>query len=61
MNLCHLPKDTFHYDDLTPLEADELLDQITLYNELKKNIIYEDFMNDRHLTRHFAPIATFDK
>ena len=40
MNLCHLPKDTFHYDDLSPLEADELLDQIRMYNELKKNILY---------------------
>ena len=44
MNLAHLPKDTYHYDDLTPLEADELLDQIKMFNELKKNIRYKDFL-----------------
>ena len=59
--MAHLPDDTFHYDDLTPLELDEILDQIKMFNELKKNILYKDFMQQRQLSRLFAPIATFDK
>ena len=43
------------------MEADELLDQIKMYNELTKNILYKDFMKERALSRIFAPIATYDK
>ena len=61
MNLCQLPNATYHYDELTPWETDELLDQIKLFNGLKKNIIYQEFMRDVSLSKFFAPIATYDK
>jgi hypothetical protein len=34
MNMNLHPKETFHYDDLSAVECDEILDEIKLYNEL---------------------------
>ena len=59
INLILNPEETFIYDHLTIKEADELLDKIKFYNELKVNIKHNQFLKERSLSRFFAPTATF--
>ena len=46
---------------MTAKESDKLFDTITLFNELKQNIILSDFLKQKALSRLFVPLATFDE
>lgn len=54
-----LPKDTFIYDELPPLELERTFDLVSFYNELDVGIRLKDFNLYKRL-RPFVPVATFD-
>jgi hypothetical protein len=61
LNLRIKPEDTYLLDGYTLKDAEQLLNNVTFYNELAFNLPLKKFLSESVLSAAFVPVATFNE